>query len=46
MAQREIETLNRVIPILNGLIYSKKENREAILKDDKAQETLFGIFKY
>ena len=42
--QRNIQTLEKLLPVLNGLIYLKQENRTAILKDYDLLMTLFDIF--
>ena len=45
MDQRGIEVLEKLLPILNGLIYQKPENREAILTNIDLITTLFDIFR-
>ncbi len=44
--QRTLDELDKILPVLNGLVYMKKENRAAIIQDNKLLQTLFGIFTY
>jgi hypothetical protein len=37
--------LEKLLPVLNGLIYLKQENREAILTNIEHISTLFEIFR-
>lgn len=41
---RQLETLEKILPVLNGLIYLKQENRDAILSKIDMVMTLFDIF--
>lgn len=40
------EKLEKILPVLNGLLYLKPENREAIWKEPALFKSLLEIFKY
>ncbi|CDW82063.1 UNKNOWN [Stylonychia lemnae] len=43
---KSLEKLEKILPVLNGLVYLKSENREALQKDVGLLKNLFDIFKY
>ena len=46
MDQKHLQDLTKMLPIINGLLFLKKENRQKVLKEGQYLKTLFDVFKY
>ena len=46
MEARHREQLDKILPIINGLLYLKPENRLKVVKEGAHLKALFDIFKY
>jgi hypothetical protein len=38
--------LEKIIPVLNGLLFLKKENRAKVIQEGTFLKALFDVFKY
>mmetsp|Transcript_39726 Transcript_39726/g.38296 ORF Transcript_39726/g.38296 Transcript_39726/m.38296 type:complete len:107 (+) Transcript_39726:1183-1503(+) len=43
---RDLFKLEKILPVLNGLIYQKKENRESMYNNSVMARVLLDIFRY
>jgi hypothetical protein len=46
MDAKHVGVLEKILPVINGLLYVKKENREQVLSEGSQLRSLFDIFKY
>ena len=46
MDQKHLQSFTKILPIINGLLFLKKENRQRVLKEGVYLKTIFDIFKY
>lgn len=43
---QHLQSLEKMLPVINGLLFLKKENRTAVITDGPYLKTLFDIFKF
>jgi len=43
--QKHLSTLEKILPVINGLLYLTKENRQKVMADGFFLKALFDVFK-
>jgi len=46
MDQKHVNVLEKILPVINGLLFVNKENREKVLAEGAFLKSLFDIFKF
>jgi hypothetical protein len=46
MEIKHMQKLEKILPIINGLLFLSEENRKTILSEGVHMKTLFDVFKF